>query len=445
MVRPAPTMRGRHAECAYLLDRAVKNPASAEDFARAALDALRLALRPSYAALVCRSGQRIFHSGDNVLASDLDALDECLARAPRRLLARPRCLLRSDGVVRSVAGLERAMSAAALEIVVPIVDDGALLGTIAIGPRTDRSAWSADDLELCDRVAARLAMVAARETLAAEVASLRSAASASERLASVGRMAAGLAHEIRNPLVSIRTFTQLLPERHADEEFRSSFLDLTLAEIDRITTLVGELLSYARPAAPAAEEDASTDVADCVERTCLLLRSHARGAGVSLDCEIGEIADRAAIDEDKLRQVVINLVVNAIQACDGRGRVRVGAASAPDGRITIEVRDDGRGMSEDVAAKIFEPFFTTRREGTGLGLALVRGLLDEAGATIAVETTPGCGTTFRVELLSVTARLLAEAAAQEAATSPASAARRFEAAAHDDEAALEILLTEPAI
>ncbi len=91
------------------------------------------------------------------------------------------------------------------------------------------------------------AVVAAREALAAEAAKLRVAAASTERLASVGRMAAGLAHEIRNPLVSIRTFTQLLPERHADEEFRNGFLDLTLAEIDRISALVGEILSYARP------------------------------------------------------------------------------------------------------------------------------------------------------------------------------------------------------
>ncbi len=437
-------MRGRHAECAYLLDRAIKNPASSEEFARAALDALRLALRPSYAALTCRIGQRTFHCGDSVLAPDLEALHECLARAPRRLLARPRSLLRGEAAATAIRGLDRAMSAAALEIVVPVVDDGTLVGTIAVGPRVDHSAWAADDLELCDRVAARLAVVAARESLAAEVASLRSAASANERLASVGRMAAGLAHEIRNPLVSIRTFTQLLPERHADEEFRSSFLDLTLAEIDRITTLVGELLSYARPAAPSTDEDATADVADCVERTCLLLRSHARGAGVALECDIAELSERAAIDEDKLRQVVINLVVNAIQACDGRGRVRVTAAHADGGRIAIEVRDDGRGMNEDVALRIFEPFFTTRREGTGLGLALVRTLLDQASATIAVDTAPERGTTFRIELLPQSARLLAGAA--DALDAPAARPRRaLDRAERDDEPPLELLLTEPAI
>src|SRR4029078_13044798 len=116
-----------------------------------------------------------------------------------------------------------------------------------------------------------------------------------------------------------------LPERHADEEFCNEFLDLTLAEIDRISTLVGEILSFARPAGSAAddaEDHPAIDVNEAVARTCLLLRSHARGAGVTLEFEGGELAERAAIDEDRLRQVVINLVVNGIQACEGRGRVR---------------------------------------------------------------------------------------------------------------------------
>jgi len=396
-------MRGRHAECAYLLDRAVKNPASTEEFARAALDAIRLALRPGYAALVCRSDSTTFHCGDSVLAPDVDAAAEILMQAPRWLLARPRSIRRSEAAGLAVAALEHVMSAAALEIVFPITDEAALLGVIAIGPRPDRTPYSADDIEFCDRIGARVAVLAARDALAAEAAMLRAASAGSERLASVGRMAAGLAHEIRNPLVSIRTFTQLLPERHADEEFRSTFLDLTLSEIDRISTLVGEILSYARPAETSAGDDAdsTTDVADCVERTCLLLRSHARSDGVTLEFDCAELANRAAIDEDKLRQVVINLVVNGIQACDGRGRVRVAASAQPSGGICIDVSDDGPGMNSDVAARIFEPFFTTRREGTGLGLAMVKTLLDGAGATIGVVTTPGAGTTFRVELLPV--------------------------------------------
>jgi signal transduction histidine kinase len=405
-MRAGQAGKGRHAECAYLLDRAVKDPTSTEDFARAALDTIRLALRPSYAAVTCRVGPRIFRFGDKPLASDLDAAAEILASAPRSLLTKPQSIRRSETAALSLARLERTMTSSALEVVLPLADDASLIGLVALGPRPDRTPYSADDLEFCDRIGARLSLVAAREALAAEVTLLRAAAASSERLASVGRMATGLAHEIRNPLVSIRTFTQLLPERHADEEFRNGFLDLTLAEIDRISTLVGEILSFARSSALGGEteEASAADIGDCVGRTCLLLRSHARSAGVALDFDCEDLAERAVVDEDKLRQVVINLVVNGIQACDGRGRVRVAVSQPPcathaASRIVIEISDDGPGMTSEVASRIFEPFFTTRREGTGLGLALVRTILDDAGATIAVDSTPGAGTTFRVELL----------------------------------------------
>lgn len=400
MVKAAQATRGRHAECAYLLDRALKHPTTSEDFAGAALDVLRLALRPAYSALVCRSPSGIFHRGDSALTTDVNALAELLCRAPKSLLSRPSVLTPADAERAGQSSLARAMTACALAAIVPLVDDGTLLGLVAIGPRTGRTPYSTEDLEFCERVAARLALLSSRETLTAQVAALRTAAADSERLASVGRMAAGLAHEIRNPLVSIRTFTQLLPERHADEEFRNGFLDLTLSEIDRISTLVGEILSYARPPLEGGDSDQphATDVGECVERTCLLLRSHARSAGVALDFDAAELSARGAIDEDKLRQVVINLVVNGIQACGERGRVSVAVSPAGRDRIAVEVRDDGAGMDAKVAAQVFQPFFTTRREGTGLGLALVQKILSEADATISLTTSPRNGSTFRVEL-----------------------------------------------
>ncbi|HEY2774149.1 MAG TPA: ATP-binding protein [Candidatus Binatia bacterium] len=437
-MRVSSASRPRHAECAYLLDRAVKNPASSEDFARAALDVVRLALRPGYAAIVCRSGKKIFHCGDAALTADIDAVAEILSKAPRSILAHPQTIRRSEAAEVGLLSLERAMTAAALDLVYPIADDGALLGVIGVGPKSGRTVYSRDDLEFCDRIGARIVQVAAREALAVEAAGLRAAAVSSERLASVGRMAAGLAHEIRNPLVSIRTFTQLLPERHADEEFRSGFLDLTLAEIDRITTLVGEILSFSRPGEGAAGGDgeaASVDAAECVDRTCQLLRSHARSTGVALLVEVGESVPRAAIDEDKLRQVVINLVVNGIQACNGRGRVRVHvAADQNPSRTVIEVRDDGPGIEPSVLSRIFEPFFTTREEGTGLGLALVRRILDEAGASIDVSSTPGSGTAFRVVL----APALEVATGLDAAT----ALRHRAAVIEDDDALPSLVLAE---
>lgn len=396
--------QGRHADLAYALDRSLKDPCSVAEFSKSAIDVLRLALRPAYAATFLRAGGAVFHSGDKALVVDLVEMTEILAAAPRSLVAHPRTLTRRETSSSALKAFHRAMTASALELAYPIVCDGAVLGVMVLGPRASGRPYTNDDVELCDRVGARLALMAGKAEVTGELARLRAASAGTEHLASVGQMAAGLAHEIRNPLVSIRTFTQLLPERYGDEEYRSSFLDLTLAEIDRISTLVGELLSFARPSVIGGAEEAGTDVGDCLARTCLLLKTQARGAGVALECETADELPRAAIGEDKLRQVVINLVLNAVQACGDKGRVDVRAASmsAPDA-VRVEVADDGPGMDASIAARIFDPFFTTRREGTGLGLAVAKRIVEDHGGRIEVFTAPEKGTRFAIEVPTVAA------------------------------------------
>jgi two-component system sensor histidine kinase HydH len=207
-----------------------------------------------------------------------------------------------------------------------------------------------------------------------------------------------LAHEIRNPLVSIRTFTQLLPERLDDAEFRSRFLDLTLSEVDRICALVNELLAFARPT-PAALEP--VDLTGSVERLCLLLASQAKNRGVGL-LMVPSPADVVVVaDEDQIKQVVMNVILNAVQACAEGGRVRVSCytTETPDGRMgCVEVVDDGCGIAEDAVSRIFDPFFTTRSEGTGLGLSVAHRIVSSHGGVIDVRSRPGRGSTFVVRL-----------------------------------------------
>jgi len=398
-VKPRRRFEARHAELAYTLDRALTDAPTAHDFGRAAIDVLRLALRPSYAGLVYRMESGEFRCGDAAIGADLHAVLESLSRAPLSFIARPHILHRSEVSGSALSEVVMRMAAAAFEICYPLTLGSEVRGVLALGPRQDRTGYTTEDVELCARVGARIAAVAGQQSLQFEVDRLRSVASRQERLAAVGQMAAGLAHEIRNPLVSIRTFTQLLPERYGDEEFRSGFLDLTLAEIDRISALVGELLNFARPASEP-EPYGVVDVSECLERTCALLRNQARSAGIALDLEVEVGLPPALIEEDRLRQVVLNLVVNGIQACSGRGRVSVSASRCDSDRglVRIDVRDDGPGMASEVAARIFEPFFTTRSEGTGLGLALVKRILEEHGGTIAVTTHPGAGACFSIEL-----------------------------------------------
>jgi signal transduction histidine kinase len=211
-------------------------------------------------------------------------------------------------------------------------------------------------------------------------------------------MAAGLAHEIRNPLVSIRTFTQLLPERMGDEEFRSKFFELTLSEVDRICALINELLAFARPA-PA--QLSRMNLNSCLEGICLLLDSQARNRGVRLRMQLRQGLRSIIADEDQVKQVVMNVVLNAIQACSDGGDVEIASyetAVADKGYLCIEIADTGRGIERELLEHIFDPFFTTRRDGTGLGLAIAHQIVSTHGGFIDVKSEPGQGTTFLIHL-----------------------------------------------
>jgi signal transduction histidine kinase len=295
---------------------------------------------------------------------------------------------------RALAALALARASAGFELRTAESLEGILL----LGSREDGEPFSIEDVETLTILSNQLASALHSARLAADLQQSREVIARSERLSAIGTLAAGLAHEIRNPLVSIRTFTQLLPERLDDVEFRSRFLDLTLSEVDRICALVNELLAFARPT-PAALEP--VDLTGSVERLCLLLASQAKNRGVGL-LMVPSPADVVVVaDEDQIKQVVMNVILNAVQACAEGGRVRVSCytTETPDGRMgCVEVVDDGCGIAEDAVSRIFDPFFTTRSEGTGLGLSVAHRIVSSHGGVIDVRSRPGRGSTFVVRL-----------------------------------------------
>jgi signal transduction histidine kinase len=224
-----------------------------------------------------------------------------------------------------------------------------------------------------------------REALARSAALMQRA----NRLASLGVLSAGLAHEIRNPLAAMRTFAQLLPERWQDEEFRSEFAYVAVAEVDRIETLVRELLHVMHESArdgetpsPAPERSpaGATSFTATIESLLPLLRLQALRKGIDLVLEVGDPVQVAA-DPLRLRQVTMNLVLNAIDATPDGGTVAVICGARERGgarRATLCVRDSGRGIAPADLPHIFEPFFTTRAEGTGLGLTITSEIVPAA-------------------------------------------------------------------
>ena len=231
-----------------------------------------------------------------------------------------------------------------------------------------------------------------RRLLEAKLARSRQLLERADRLSSLGTMTAGLAHEIRNPLVSIQTFTQPLPERFDDHEFRTKFLELTLSEVERITVLINELLDVARPRHASFEP---SDLAATLESIVLLLEAQAKDRGIEFKSGLPESAQPVLADQDQIKQVVMNLVLNAMDAAGRNGRVTLGLRETA-GAVLIEVGDSGPGIAPELREAIFEPFYTTREEGTGLGLSIVAEIVARHDGRVEIEERLPSGTLFRV-------------------------------------------------
>jgi signal transduction histidine kinase len=213
------------------------------------------------------------------------------------------------------------------------------------------------------------------------------------RLASIGTLAASLAHEIRNPMVSIKTFLQLLPERGQDPEFMGDFLRLSEAEVQRITSLLDQMLDLARPAG-ARFVDSELNL--IVRRAIALACSEFNDRSLVLETELEESLPRLRLDPDQLHQVVLNLLLNAAQASPEGERIRVRTQHEVDS-IHLSVTDYGSGIPDDVRPRLFQPFVTTKKGGNGLGLAVSRQIIEEHGGELGFESRSG-QTTFTVRL-----------------------------------------------
>jgi len=219
-----------------------------------------------------------------------------------------------------------------------------------------------------------------------------------ERLASFGALASGGAHEIKNPLVAIRTFAELLPERFTDVDFREDFSKVVIREIVRIDDLVGRLRGIA---STTPQQAGTVDIREPITDTLLLLRAQLEQTRTIVRCDFQDPAPFVAVEEAQLKQLFLNLLLNSIEAMVSGGEITVRLARKDlhgSPWIVVEVSDSGPGIPESVRGSVFDPFFTTKPRGTGLGLAICRGITDAHRGTIRAENrTDRSGTIFTVE------------------------------------------------
>jgi signal transduction histidine kinase len=227
-------------------------------------------------------------------------------------------------------------------------------------------------------------------------------------------MAFGIAHEIKNPLVAIKTFAELVPEQYQDEDFRENFSRVAVKEIERIDELVGRLRGFGEPESRPLQH---ISVLEPLDDTLSLLQGQLAQCGIQTEHRYESNIPLIRGDFAQLKQLFINLVLNAIEAMEQGGILTVTARSRPqrDGSssVVVEVGDTGVGISDAVSDRLFEPFVTSKPRGSGLGLSISRGIADAHHATIRIaRRSPLPGTTVTVEFPALSLGTSPEAAVE---------------------------------
>ncbi|HZD79652.1 MAG TPA: ATP-binding protein, partial [Actinomycetota bacterium] len=215
-----------------------------------------------------------------------------------------------------------------------------------------------------------------------------------QQLATVGELASGVAHEIKNPLVGIANGLDLVMRRVGADPGLSPIADEMSRQLERIQGAIRDLLAYARPSDPTR---APTEVNRVAKRAATLVGPAAERRGVHVRTELNPAVSEIPADEELIRQALVNLLMNAVQASPPTKEVGVRTVTAPEG-AAIEVWDRGRGITPRDLEHIFKPFYTTRHSGTGLGLSITREIVERHGGRLEVESEVGKGSTFRIIL-----------------------------------------------
>jgi signal transduction histidine kinase len=318
-------------------------------------------------------------------------------------LRRERGILVRDELARQVPEEVFRRLAADLDrlgasVAVPILIDERLIGLLALGAKANGDMFFISDLNLLTNLATELGLVFRFRRVEQEILH-------KNKLIELGTIAAGVAHELRNPLASIRTFAQLLPEKVDDPDFKHEFSKLVLSDVDRITKVIESMLAFSRPGQVTLADHSTTDL---VEEALMLTAPRLKSKRIELVKQFHD-QPHVKVDKQKILQVLVNIINNATDALPEQGRIRVATGVRQMDPIpgdngtqrfaAIEITDNGAGIPAAVRNRIFDPFFTTKKDGTGLGLSISQKIVRDHGGVITVSSIEGKGTTFAVNLL----------------------------------------------
>ncbi len=280
-----------------------------------------------------------------------------------------------------------------IEVCYPLVSMNRLIGIILIGPKNNNKDFLKHELSLIFSLTPQIGIALENAVLYKEQRERFRRMSRADKLATIGELAAGAAHEIRNPLTGIKSSLQYLKTKNRDKT-ENKLLKNALQETERIDDILSALLSFSRPSEIKKEKG---NILEILEESLDMISFQTRKQKIKIFCDFPSSPIFLYGDKDQLKQLFLNIFLNSLQAMKDGGELKVEVSSAADQKVMIVVSDTGEGIPEENLDKIFDPFFTTKKGGTGLGLSICYGIVSSHQGEIEVKSTFNLGTTALVK------------------------------------------------
>jgi signal transduction histidine kinase len=278
--------------------------------------------------------------------------------------------------------------------VIPIVLKEKLIGVVVLGKKVSQKDYTNEEIEMMGAFSNQASLAISRALIYRDMSLKDRQIMQSEKMASLGELAAGIAHEIRNPLAIIAGSAETLKKRE-ERETREEMIGYIVEESERINAMINSFLNFARPKEP---KWARCDIVEVIQRTIQLISPQARIQNVEVVGEFPRKPLHIEVDPELIQHAIMNIELNALEAMEQGGVLRINVIPDQGGRVVIKFSDTGRGIPPKISRKIFDPFFTTKEGGTGLGLSIAHTIVESHGGILSNTSNEGRGATFTMSL-----------------------------------------------
>jgi len=278
--------------------------------------------------------------------------------------------------------------------VIPIMLKERLMGLMVLGRKMNQKDFTNEEIEMMEAFSTQTSLAISRALIYRDMSLKDRQIMQSEKMASLGELAAGIAHEIRNPLAIISGSAETMKKRR-DKETKEEMINYIMEETDRINAMLMNFLDYAKPKEP---KFVRSNIVEVIEKSIRLISPQANTRNVEVVREFSQRARYIEADPELIQHAFMNIELNALEAMEQGGVLRINVLSNQGGQILVKFSDTGKGMPPEISRKVFDPFFTTKEGGTGLGLSIAHTIVESHGGTVTNTSHGGGGTTFSISL-----------------------------------------------